>query len=64
MNSLEEIVQRNEGPFDVIFIDADRKSNTVYYNFILEHNLLSANGVLLVDNMLWKGKFSAYPLLD
>lgn len=59
MKSLEEIAQRNEGPFDLIFVDADRKNNKAYYSFILKHNLLAPNGVLLVDNMLWRGKVVA-----
>lgn len=56
MKSLEEIVQRKEGPFELIFIDADRKNNKAYYNYILEQGLLAPNGVMLVDNMLWRGK--------
>jgi caffeoyl-CoA O-methyltransferase len=55
MKSLEEITQRKEGPFELIFIDADRKNNKAYYNFILEHNLLAPNGLMLIDNMLWRG---------
>jgi predicted sulfurtransferase/predicted O-methyltransferase YrrM len=55
MKSLEEITQRKEGPFELIFIDADRKNNKAYYNFILKHNLLAPNGLMLIDNMLWRG---------
>jgi caffeoyl-CoA O-methyltransferase len=42
--------------FDLIFIDADKRRYIDYYKFILDHNLLSDNGVMLVDNTLWKGK--------
>lgn len=43
------------GPFDLVFMDADKKNMALYYSLILP-NLLRAGGLLIVDNVLWKGK--------
>uniref|UniRef100_A0A8B9JEA8 D-arabinitol 2-dehydrogenase [ribulose-forming] n=1 Tax=Astyanax mexicanus TaxID=7994 RepID=A0A8B9JEA8_ASTMX len=42
--------------FDLVFIDADKNNYLSYYTFLLEHNLLRMDGVLCVDNALFKGK--------
>ena len=42
------------GPFDVIFIDADKINYVAYYRQGLE--LLSSQGVILIDNVLWSGE--------
>ena len=42
------------GPFDVIFIDADKINYVAYYRRGLE--LLSPHGVILIDNVLWSGE--------
>ena len=39
--------------FDIIFIDADKNNYPNYYELGLK--LLSANGIILIDNMLWHG---------
>jgi caffeoyl-CoA O-methyltransferase len=40
-----------EGPFDVVFIDADKTSYRVYYEAVLP--LLSPRGFICIDNVLW-----------
>jgi caffeoyl-CoA O-methyltransferase len=42
------------GPFDLVFIDADKTNYTNYYEAVLDK--LAAEGVILVDNVLWSGK--------
>jgi predicted O-methyltransferase YrrM len=43
-----------EGPFDLVFIDADKRNYALYYDLIIDK--MSPRGVILVDNVLWSGK--------
>ncbi len=49
-----DIIPRLEGEFDLVFIDADKKSNLAYYNMVIER--IGSGGMILIDNVLWKGK--------
>lgn len=40
----------------MVFIDADKNNYINYYNFILDNNLLRMQGVICVDNSLFKAK--------
>lgn len=42
--------------FDMVFIDADKNNYINYYNFILDNNLLRLQGIICVDNSLFKAK--------
>ncbi len=48
------IIPRLPGPFDLVFIDADKKNNHLYYTIALEKS--RAGALILIDNVLWKGK--------
>ena len=49
-----ETLDTLSGPFDVVFIDADKTNNQAYYEKSLE--MLSPRGVIAVDNVLWSGR--------
>ncbi|HND46696.1 MAG TPA: class I SAM-dependent methyltransferase, partial [Chitinophagales bacterium] len=40
--------------FDIIFIDADKKNYSLYYDLVIDK--IKPNGFILADNVLWKGK--------
>ena len=43
-----------DGPFDLVFIDADKTGYLAYYETVLPK--LAPNGVIAVDNVLWSGR--------
>ena len=51
-----------KGPFDLIFIDADKTNYVNYYRRALD--LLSPQGVVLIDNVLWDGDVLKQPPPD
>ncbi|WP_020601154.1 O-methyltransferase [Spirosoma panaciterrae] len=40
--------------FDLVFIDADKRNNSIYFDLIFDK--LRPGGFILVDNVLWSGK--------
>ena len=48
------IIPELPGPFDLVFIDADKKNNHLYFELALEKS--RQGGLILIDNVLWKGK--------
>jgi caffeoyl-CoA O-methyltransferase len=49
-----ETIQSLEGPFDIVFIDADKPNYKAYYEAVLP--LLAENGLVIADNVLWSGR--------
>jgi len=62
MGSAVETIQSLNGPFDLIFIDADKVNYITYYERALD--LLPHTGVILIDNVLWSGDVLNRPALD
>ncbi|QMW03719.1 O-methyltransferase [Spirosoma foliorum] len=40
--------------FDLVFIDADKRNNSIYFDLIIEK--VRPGGFILADNVLWSGK--------
>lgn len=54
-----DLIPDIEGPFDLVFIDADKSNYTNYFNLIIDK--MSPGGVILSDNVLWSGKVTEQP---
>jgi len=48
--------------FDLIFIDADKNNYNNYYELSLQ--LISSNGLIIIDNMLWNGDVANATITD
>ena len=44
----------DEKVFDLVFIDADKKNNFLYFELIFDK--VRSGGLIIIDNVLWKGK--------
>ncbi|MGJ1495718.1 O-methyltransferase [Sphingobacterium spiritivorum] len=49
-----EVINEISGDFDLIFIDADKKRNLQYYELLVDR--VPFGGLIMIDNVLWKGK--------
>ena len=49
-----ETIAGLDGPFDLVFVDADKPGYHDYYEAVLAK--LSARGLIVIDNVLWSGR--------
>jgi caffeoyl-CoA O-methyltransferase len=57
-----ETIAALAGPFDLVFIDADKSGYLDYYEAVLPK--LSEHGLIVVDNVLWSGRVAQPPADD
>lgn len=48
------ILEFPESLFNIVFIDADKKSNIGYFEGVIDK--VKPGGLIIIDNVLWKGK--------
>ncbi len=49
-----EIIEELPGPFDLVFIDADKANYGAYYDLVFDK--VKPGGYIIADNVLWSGK--------
>jgi caffeoyl-CoA O-methyltransferase len=57
-----QIIPNLPNQIDLAFIDADKKSNQLYYNLLLPK--MRKGGIILADNVLWSGKVAQTDKID
>jgi predicted O-methyltransferase YrrM len=54
-----ELLPDIKGPFDLVFIDADKANYSNYFKAVIDK--MNPGGVILSDNVLWSGKVTEAP---
>ncbi len=54
-----DVIKDIEGPFDLVFIDADKANYSNYFKAVIDK--MNSGGVILSDNVLWSGKVTETP---
>ena len=49
-----ELIPELDGPFDIVFIDADKANYSNYFNLVFDKT--RSGGYIIADNVLWSGK--------
>jgi caffeoyl-CoA O-methyltransferase len=49
-----EVIPKLDGPFDLVFIDADKENYANYFDLVIDR--VSPGGFIIADNVLWNGK--------
>ncbi len=57
LGAATEMIPNLGGPFDLVFIDADKPNYSNYYNLVFDK--LRPGGFIIADNVLWSGKVMA-----
>ncbi|MBN7811734.1 O-methyltransferase [Algoriphagus sp. H41] len=54
LGNAREIIPALDGPFDMVFIDADKFYYSDYFDLVIDK--VAPGGIILADNVLWSGK--------
>jgi len=54
VGNAREVIPTLEGPFDLVFIDADKENYTTYFDLVIDR--MPVGGFIIADNVLWSGK--------
>ena len=54
--ALAQLAAQRPEPFDLVYLDADKKGYADCFDLVLDAGLLRPGGVIVADNTLWKGR--------
>lgn len=54
VGNAREVIPTLNGPFDLVFIDADKENYATYFDLVIDR--MTAGGFIIADNVLWSGK--------
>lgn len=54
LGNAPDLIPAIDEVFDLVFIDADKKNNALYYDLVIDK--VRPGGIILADNVLWSGK--------
>ena len=54
LGQASDLIPNLQGPFDIVFIDADKTNYSNYYDLVFER--LRPGGFIIADNVLWSGR--------
>jgi len=54
VGNAREVIPTLDGPFDLVFIDADKENYANYFNLVIDR--MPVGGFIIADNVLWSGK--------
>ena len=57
-----DIIPTLDGPFDLVFLDADKDNYANYYDLVFDK--VRPGGYIIADNVLWSGKVDAPAKMD
>lgn len=60
LDAMDTMTAAAEAPFDLVYIDADKKAYPDYYERCIGGGLLRVGGLMAVDNVLFKGRVVQY----
>lgn len=60
LDAMDAMAAAAEPPFDLVYVDADKKAYADYYERCIGGGLLRVGGLLAVDNVLFKGRVVQY----
>jgi caffeoyl-CoA O-methyltransferase len=54
VGNAREVIPTLDGPFDLVFIDADKENYANYFDLVIDR--MPVGGFIIADNVLWSGK--------
>ena len=61
---MNQMIAANEAPYDVVFLDADKRKYAAYLDTLLGSDLVKTGTLVIIDNVLWKVRSTFFLVFD